>query len=170
MNNQKEGGKSIVGYTCKNCFQTWTQKESFLKHHLEICNGSAPPPKYHTCQFCNKSFNYQGRFNYHVKICAKRSKWLTSNDDDAGASPKYQCDECLKTFADWRWFRYRHKCKSQQIKTCYYCNKIYTTQVHFDKHVKICASSKWRENKQSIISTTTTTTPTTTTTTTTSSL
>ena len=131
MNNQK--GKSIVRYTCEHCFKTWRQKESFLKH-LEICKGDGSAPKYHcdkclrtfaygssfrkhkckeisqinTCQFCNKKYISQVCFNKHIKICGKRSKWLTSLGD--GSAPKYQCDKCLKTFACWRWFN-SHKCK-----------------------------------------------------------
>ena len=167
MNNQK--GKSIVRYTCEHCFKTWRQKESFLKH-LEICKGDGSAPKYHcdkclrtfaygsnyrkhkckeisqinTCQFCNKDYSSQVPFDKHVEICAKRSKWLTfmGNDDDGGA-PKYQCDKCLKTFVHWRGF-INHKCKSQQKKTCHYCNKNYVSQEYFDKHVEICAKrSKW---------------------------
>ena len=59
-------------------------------------------------------------------------------------APKYQCDKCLKTFAHWRWFN-SHKCKeNSQKKTCHYCNKNYSSQVSFDKHVEICGKrSKW---------------------------
>ena len=143
MNNQK--GKSIVRYTCDHCFKTWRQKESFLKHlKICKGKGSAAAtaPKYHcdkclktfacgrsfrkhkckkisqqinTCHFCNKQYISQVYFNKHIKMCGKRSKWLTTSsmgDDDDGAPPKYQCNKCLKTFTCWRYFN-SHKCKKK---------------------------------------------------------
>ena len=71
MNNQKEGGKSIVQYTCKNCFETWRQKDSFLKH-LEICKGNGSTPKYH-CNKCLQTFAY-GTTGFCKPMCKKSPK------------------------------------------------------------------------------------------------
>ena len=133
MSDQRQ--KSIVRHTCKRCFKTWRQKESFLKH-LENCKGDGSAPEYrcdkclrtfaygssfrnhkckglsriNTCQFCNKKYVSQACFDKHVKICGKR---LTSTGDDP-APP------------------------GDDSRMCRFCKKNYVSQVCFDRHVEKC--------------------------------
>ena len=125
MSDQRQ--KSIVRHTCKRCFKTWRQKQSFL-NHLDNCKGDGSAPKYRcdqclktfvyktsfrnhkcksvsgikTCQLCNKMYINPACFDKHSKICAERKKWMVSKKGDGNkepaVSPKYQCNKCSKTF------------------------------------------------------------------------
>ena len=95
----------------------------------------------YTCNHCFKTWRQKDSFHKHLKICKGKGS-------AAATAPKYHCNKCTITFACRRSFR-KHKCKkiSQQINTCHFCNKQYTSQVYFNKHIEMCGKrSKWLKN------------------------
>lgn len=110
--------KTYSCYICnKNCRSYKRYKEHFFSEHEGI--------ELNACHLCNKQFSTTSKVKRHI---------ITHTNER-----KYRCHACGKRFAQFvhlkRHRALMHTVKSQRLRKCMYCSKLYADKSSFEKHV-----------------------------------
>ena len=119
-----EGSK----FSCNTCKVDFIALQSY-NFHMKLVHD-VKPKKIHTCELCNKSYNFRTNYNRHVKATHLKRR--------------FNCEKCHQKFTTKQMLYLHVKVKHEEFTfDCEICHKPLTSKAGLEKHIKSCLSSTY---------------------------